>query len=118
MCANRNTNAHIYTYINLKKKKKKTPQKKGHFLSRKKKGRCSSPLLCVCVHVPGCRSFLCPEAGASLCCHLNTETRPDSTCSAATAANQETVGRTNERENESSRHNDPAQIQVKTTLNG
>jgi len=52
-------------------------------------------------------------AWALLCCHLNTDTQPDSTYSAA-AANQEIVGRTNERENESSRQNDTAEIQVKT----
>ncbi len=38
---------HIFIYIF----KKNSPEK-GHFLSRKKKVRCSSPLLCLCVHVP------------------------------------------------------------------
>lgn len=67
------------------------------------------------VRVDGSRSFLCSVARAPLCCHLNTDTQPDSTYSAAAAtANQEIVGRTNERENESSRHNDTAEIQVKT----
>ncbi len=53
-CAQTETHTHTYIHILIYKKinKIKTPKKKGHLLSRKKKGRCSSPLLCLCVHVP------------------------------------------------------------------
>ncbi len=47
------TETHTYTYIHIliykQFKMQKNSPEKGHFLSRKKKGRWSSPLLCLCV---------------------------------------------------------------------
>ncbi len=73
---------YIYTYIHLYIKKNKI-EKRTLSLEEEKGQVLKPPFMCtLCVHVPGCRSFLCPEAGASLCCHFNNVQRHGQTAHA------------------------------------